>query len=218
MAAIIKEIYNCNYIIMTEIKSYTDIELIEQYRQSGEGRYVGELYKRHTKMVLVLCCKYLKNKEIAKEAAVQIFENLISYLKKYTIDNFRSWLMSVTRNHCYMMLRNEKGIVEYCDFFERNVDEFVEFEDVFTLSSKEEEEKRFVSLEQAVENLPVEQRECIKLFYLKGNSYSDITGITGYDFKQIKSFLQNGRRNLKKALTQSGISAAMLSVLFIYNY
>jgi len=200
---------------MTDLKAYNDLELIGLYKKHGEGRYIGELYKRHTKMVLVLCCKYLKDKDIAKEAVVQIFENLISYLRKYDIANFRNWLISVTRNHCYMMLRSEKGIVEYCDFFEKNVEEFVEFEDILNQEDKEEEERRYESLEQAVEQLPEEQRECIKLFYLKGNSYSDITTITGYDFKQIKSYLQNGRRNLKKALTQQELIALFMWVFLI---
>ena len=197
----------------TDLKAYSDAQLVDLYRESGEGRYVGELYKRHIKTVLVLCCKYLKNKEIAKEAVMQVFENVIRHLRRYSIDNFNNWLISVTRNHCYMMLRNEKGIIEYCDFFQKNVEDHVEFEDIFTLSSKEEEEKRYASLERAVENLPEEQRQCIKLFYLKGSSYSDITSVTGYDFKQIKSFLQNGRRNLKKALAQQGFSGILLVVL-----
>lgn len=198
----------------TDLKAYTDSQLIELYKQKGEGKYVGELYKRHTKMVLLICYKYLKNRDIAKEAVMQVFENIIQYLKKYSIENFRSWLVSVARNHCYMMLRSEKGIIEYCDIFEKNIDERVEFEDILISNIKEEEEKRFESLEKAVENLPEEQKKCIKLFYLKGNSYSEITGLTGYDFKQIKSFLQNGRRNLKNVLTRQGFSTFLLLAFF----
>ena len=201
-----------------DIKAYSDLELVERYRESGEGRYMAELYKRHTKMVLVLCYKYLKDKDVAKEAVMQIFENLLHNLRKYSIDNFRSWLMSVTRNHCLLMLRRESGIVEYCDFFQKNVEEFVEFEDIFTLNSKEEEEKRYDSLFEAVEQLPEEQRDCITLFYLKGKTYSDITEITGYDFKQIKSYLQNGRRNLRKVLSEGGLKAMVIvATLLLLN-
>jgi len=199
----------------TELKDCSDLELVELYRKEGSGTYIGELYKRHTKMVLVLCCKYLKDRDIAKEAVVQIFENLISYLKKYTITNFQSWLISVTRNHCYMMLKSDKGFVEYCDLFEKNVEDFVEFEDIFTQENKEEEERQFDNLEKAVELLPKEQKECIKLFYLKGKSYSDITDITGYNYKQIKSFLQNGRRNLKISLTRAAAYCVILLAIFL---
>ncbi len=203
----------------TDLTAYSDVQLVELYQQCGEGKYVGALYKRHIKMVLLICYKYLKDKEIAKEAVMQVFENLICYLKKYSISNFKSWLTTVTRNHCYMMLRSDKGIVEYCDIFKKNVEEYVEFEDVFTLNCKEEEEKRYENLENAIENLPNEQRECIKLFYWKGNTYSQITQITGYDYKQIKSYLQNGRRTLKKVLSHQELTIFLLMALtFIVKF
>ena len=196
---------------MANFAEKTDIELVTLYKTKGDGFYLGELYKRYTKLVFVLCYKYLKDRDVAQEAVAQIFESLIVSLKKYQIDNFKSWLMTVSRNHCLMMLKCEKGIVEYCDFFEKNIPEVVEFEDIFYQDDRDEKERILNRLNEAVDTLPKEQKTCIELFYLGGKSYAEIIESTGYDFKQIKSYLQNGRRNLKNYLSKESIFLIFLS-------
>lgn len=191
----------------------SDIEIIRVYRDTNDTSFLGELYKRYTKMMLVMCYKYLKSKEVAKEAVAQVFEVLIEALKKYDIDNFKSWLMTVCRNHCFLMLKNNKGIVEYCDFFEKNAPDVVEFEDIFTQYDKEDREKVFDKLYDGIADLPEEQKRCIELFYLQGKSYGEIIEVTGYSFKQIKSYLQNGRRNLRNYL---GKAVALLMFFFYF--
>ena len=189
----------------------TDTELVMLYRKTGEGVYLGSLYKRYTKLVYVVCFKYLKDREVAEEAVQQIFETLIVSLRKYEVSNFKSWLTTVSRNHCIIMLKNDKNIVEYCDFFEKNVEEVVEFEDIFNQEDRQQKDKMIDKLSSAVEALPKEQKICIELFYLKGKSYSEITELTDYDFKKIKSYLQNGKRNLRNFLTKE---AKLIILLF----
>lgn len=191
----------------------TDTELAMLYRTTGEGVYLGSLYKRYTKLVYVVCFKYLKDREVAEEAVQQIFEALIVSLRKYEVSNFKSWLTTVSRNHCIIMLKNNKNIVEYCDFFEKNVEEIVEFEDIFNQEDRQQKDKMIDKLSSAVEALPKEQKICIELFYLKGKSYAEITELTDYDFKKIKSYLQNGKRNLRIFLTKE----AMLMILLFYS-
>ncbi|MBQ3689846.1 MAG: sigma-70 family RNA polymerase sigma factor [Bacteroidales bacterium] len=191
----------------------TDTELAMLYRKTGEGVYLGSLYKRYTKLVYVVCFKYLKDREVAEEAVQQIFEALIVSLRKYEVSNFKSWLTTVSRNHCIIMLKNNKNIVEYCDFFEKNVEEIVEFEDIFNQEDRQQKDKMIDKLSSAVEALPKEQKICIELFYLKGKSYAEITELTDYDFKKIKSYLQNGKRNLRNFLTKE----AMLMILLFYS-
>lgn len=179
----------------------SDIDLVEYYRNTRDGRYLAALYKRYTKMVYVLCCKYLKDDAFAQDAVQLIFEKLLVSIHKYKIDNFRNWLISVTRNSCFVFLRQNRNLVEYCDFFEKNLDDFVEFDEVLNQENREARENALNNLETAISNLPTEQRECVTLFYLKGKSYADIEKDTGYSFNQIKSYIQNGRRNLKNALS-----------------
>ncbi|MCQ2253775.1 MAG: sigma-70 family RNA polymerase sigma factor [Bacteroidales bacterium] len=194
-----------------QFKEKSDLQLVSLYKDTGEGRYVGELYKRYTKMVFVLCCKYLKDESFADDAVQLIFEKLLVILPKYKIDNFKCWLVSVTRNSCFLFLRRNKDMVEYCDFFEKNLDDFVEFDEILNQENREDKERTFQKLEAALTKLPEEQAECVRLFYLCGKSYAEISSDTGYSFNMIKSYIQNGRRNLKKMM---GVSCLLLGSIF----
>jgi len=195
------------------MKDLTDIEIVELYKESSDLECVGVLFKRYSRMTFVLCDRILKDETRAKEAMMGVFENLITYLKKYKIDNFRSWLISVIRNHCFMILRKRKQNIEINDFYEKNPEIFMEFDDVFNPKDKEKQEERFLMLDKAISSLPREQAECVELFYCKGNTYEQISEITGFSFNQIKSHIQNGKRNIKNILSRSeGLAEAVFLV------
>ncbi len=165
-------------------------------------------------MAYVICDRILKDSVRAKEAVMAVFENLLVYLKKYEIDNFRSWLISVLRNQCYLTLRQKSNNVNFSEFCEKNSEEFMEFNEVFTLSDKEVQEQKFRQLDMAMSNLPREQAECVELFYMKGKTYDQISEITGYTFNQIKSHIQNGKRNLKNIILKN--ETLLLAFLFYF--
>ncbi|MDI1356513.1 MAG: sigma-70 family RNA polymerase sigma factor [bacterium] len=177
-------------------KSTNDEDLAKLYFTSGNKRFVGELFEKHVQTVFGVCLFYLRNKEAAKDAVMQIFEKLLLELKKNEVRNFRAWLSFVVRNHCLSIIRGNRN-----KYF--LPEEYLDFE--VTDATLEEEEKisgvnEETLLEHLKEVLPLlkdTQRICIELFYLKGNSYEDIKKRTGYDLNQIKSFIQNGKRNLK---------------------
>jgi RNA polymerase sigma-70 factor (ECF subfamily) len=52
-------------------------------------------------------------------------------------------------------------------------------------------------LEKCIETLGDEQKQCVKLFYLQEKCYKEITESTGFDMNKVKSYIQNGKRNLK---------------------
>jgi RNA polymerase sigma-70 factor (ECF subfamily) len=52
-------------------------------------------------------------------------------------------------------------------------------------------------LEEAIQELSEEQKLCVNLFYLQKKSYQQITDRTGFTLMQVKSYIQNGKRNLK---------------------
>ena len=58
-------------------------------------------------------------------------------------------------------------------------------------------EEDLSQMEVCLQTLPSEQRTCLTLFYLERKSYTEVADLTGYDLKQVKSYLQNGRRMLK---------------------
>ncbi len=173
-----------------------DLELIQQFRESGNPDFIGILFQRYTEMVYLICFKYLKDDEDSKDAAMQVFEYLPTFLRKHDITNFKSWLHVTTKNHCLMQLRSrkaheqKKNKVDAADFSMQNGP-------VLHLADEDNLEDDLALLERGLADIPEEQRLCVDLFYLQQKSYKEIAEKTGYDLNKVRSFIQNGRRNLK---------------------
>lgn len=183
------------------ISNLTDEALVEHYVVNKNNSYLTELFNRYTTLVFGVCVKYLRDSEEAKDATMQIFEKLVTDLEKHQIKTFRPWLHTVAKNHCLMRLRKETGVSFSSVEHKVNEDGFMEFDAEEHLhDNKFEQEVKLEQLESAVNNLNVEQRRCIELFYFKQKCYDEIATITGFTAKQVKSYIQNGRRNLKISL------------------
>jgi len=172
--------------------SVSDQELVKQYKSTGDLVLLSQLYQRYMDLVYGVCLKYFKDQENAKDAVMQIFEELVSKLKKHEVENFKGWLHQLTKNHCLMQLRTPKNLktVEFKA-------ELVQNEENVHLNGVLEKEENFTKLQYCLGTLTEEQRTAIKLFYLDGKCYNEIVEITGQDWNQVRSFIQNGRRNLK---------------------
>ncbi|HQZ50698.1 MAG: sigma-70 family RNA polymerase sigma factor [Chitinophagaceae bacterium] len=172
--------------------SLSDKELVALYKESGDMAILGELYQRYMELVYGVCLKYYKDPETAKDSVMQIFEELVPKLRKHEVENFKPWLHQVAKNHCLMQLRTPKNMktVEFKY-------ELVQSEDNVHLNGVLEKEENFKKLEFCLGTLTNEQRETVKLFYLDGKCYNEIVEITGLEWNQVRSFIQNGRRNLK---------------------
>lgn len=183
----------------------SDKELVALYKTSGDLAVLGELYQRYMDLVYGVCLKYFKEPETAKDSVIQIFEELVSKLKKHEVDNFKGWLHQLARNHCLMQLRTPKNLktIEFNP-------ELVQTEENVHLNGVLEREENFKKLEYCLGTLTSEQQQSIRLFYLDGKCYNEISEITGQDWNQVRSFIQNGRRNLKICMEKDGIEAADL--------
>jgi RNA polymerase sigma-70 factor (ECF subfamily) len=173
-------------------KNLTDEELVALYRKSEALEIVGELYNRYTGLVFGVCLKYLKDREEGKDAVMQIFEKLIVLLKTHEIMQFKGWLYVTARNHCLMQIRAGKGkkFEEISPFLMDNGGEM-------HLLEGPETEEDLTKLERCIERLGDEQKQCVRLFYLEEKCYKEITEATGFDLNKVKSYIQNGKRNLK---------------------
>lgn len=183
------------------IQALSDNELLAQYKKGGDNSLVGELYKRYSHLVFGVCLKYLKNEDEAKDAVLQIFENLLEDLKKHEISNFKSWLHSVARNHCLMFLRKQQTQQKRVNEYEAVYEPEESFDTPFAVHDKEEKEVMLTKLEEAITQLKDEQRICIELFYLEEKCYNEVADLTGYDIKKVKSYIQNGKRNLANIMS-----------------
>lgn len=199
--------------ISKNISEYNDLEIIELYKKSNDKSYVGELYKRYTGFVFLISMKYLKDENASKDAVMQIFEKLFSDLQKHSITNFKSWLHTVTRNHCLLEIRKDTHVQKKVNEFKKDSEIFMDSENDFHLLEKEENENKLLKIDDAINQLNEEQKQCVKLFYIENKSYKEIVDLTGYDLNKVKSFIQNGKRNLKIILERAGLTGMILLII-----
>jgi RNA polymerase sigma factor (sigma-70 family) len=169
----------------------TDRELIDQYKTSGKPEVLGEPYQRYMELVYGVCLKYFKEPEDAKDCVMTIYEELTSKLKKHEVENFKGWLYQLAKNHCLMKLRKKKIIPVNIDVTTVQSEENLHLSDAF------EKEENFRQMEFCLSQLGAEQRQAVELFYLQNKCYKEIAETTGLDVNKVRSFIQNGRRNLK---------------------
>ena len=180
----------------------TDPELLEKFYAGHNNEWLGILLQRYTLLLLGVSMKYLKNEEEAKDSVQQIFLKVIQELHKYKVQYFKSWLYMVAKNHCLMKLRDRQGkvMIEINDRLTSKPDEET------NLQALVENDHTLELLEASLKELKVEQQQCVTLFYLQKKSYQEVSDETGYNLLQVKSYIQNGKRNLK-ILIENKLSA-----------
>ena len=171
----------------------SDLELIQKYK-NGNKDAIGILYKKYMHLIYGSCLKYFKNEEKSKDAVMEIYELLTKALLKHEIQHFKSWLYRVTFNHCMQVIRAEKKTSEKALNFKKDSINFMESNHDEHLSIEKEE--LLVHLEECIRKLKDFQNNCIKRFYIQEQSYNEIVEQTGYTLKKVKSYIQNGKRNL----------------------
>lgn len=176
----------------------SDNELINIFKKKGDAEALAILYNRYIHLVYGVCLKYLRNKQDSEDATMQIFEKLILEVPKFEIKNFKSWLHVMSKNFCLMKLRTFKSSVEFEEAFISSAN--VEFDSKMHHEDEVSIEHNLSALEKCLKTLNEEQRKCIELFYLKEKSYREIVNIEGYDLKNVKSHIQNGKRNIKHCI------------------
>lgn len=171
----------------------TDTELLDRYYREHDNQWLGILLERYTLLLLGVCMKYLKNEEEARDSVQQIFLKAITELAKYKVEYFKSWIYMVAKNHCLMKLRDRQGKMP------------AELSDRHAVTAAEETNQQELLqndltldlLEESLKELNPEQQQCVTLFYLQKKSYTEISEQTGFSMLQVKSYIQNGKRNLK---------------------
>jgi len=172
----------------------TEQQLLDRFYDDHDNQWLGILLQRYTLLLLGVCMKYLKNEEEARDSVQQVFLKVITELHKYKVDYFKSWLYMVAKNHCLMKIRDRQGKAT------------TEIRDQLAVQHPDEDENKYKHLEKdrqldlmasCLEELNEEQKTCVTLFYLEKKSYQEIADKTGFSLMQVKSYIQNGKRNLK---------------------
>ena len=171
----------------------TDQELIKKFKQTSDLDYLAALYNRYLHLIFTVALKYVKVKEDAEDISIEIFQLLQNKLPEQEINNFGGWLHTVTKNQCLMHLRSlgrvKQKEIDYASFMEIAKDQHHNDEEQLEVDLKK--------LEDCIKRLSKEQKKCVELFYKQEKCYKEITNLTGFELKKVKSFLQNGKRNLQ---------------------
>ena len=183
----------------------TDQELLDRFRRTGESDWLGKVYERYMELVYGLCLKYLKDEGLAEDAVMTVFEALLVKVPEHEIQNFKNWLYTFVRNHCLMQLRREKP--QQTVSFEP---EFMQFEEFPHLIEEHSENGQAKYLEDCLGKLSPQQKSCIKLFYYEGKTYKEIADMKCHEVGKIRSYIQNGRRNLRICLEKKQAKAKHL--------
>lgn len=175
-------------------------KLLTMYRETGDLRALGKLYEPYMPLIFGVCLKYYKDEARSEDAVMEIFESLIAKLRIHKVNNFKSWLYTLARNHCLMELRADMRIDTV------DIDNHLVENDTFLHQHHKGEgvsEEQLVLMEACLETLNAEQKKCVRLFYLEQKCYKEVADITGYDLNKVKSHIQNGKRNLKICMEKS---------------
>jgi RNA polymerase sigma-70 factor (ECF subfamily) len=186
------------FLLSKKVVRQSDAEIIFSFKKSGDNFFIGILFDRYSHLAFAVCMNYLKNEDDSKDAVIHIFEKISSDLKKYDVKQFSHWLHTVTKNYCLKELSRKKHAVDLSEAENELAEEFFHS----NMDATDMSNLFLANLDEALATLTEEQKKCIDLFYLEEKSYNDIATITGYTFNQVKSYIQNGKRNLKIFLTK----------------
>lgn len=142
-------------------------------------------------LIYGICLKYLDHPDDAKDAVINIYEELIIKVKKHQIDYFKAWLYQLSKNHCLMQLRKKK------QYFEKINDGDVQYAETSHLEEVKQKEIQLDLMQSCIDELGPEQQLSVRLFYLQNKCYKEIAEETSTEIGKVKSYIQNGRRNLK---------------------
>lgn len=169
--------------------NFSDAELLQLHKSTQNNEWLGVLLQRYTLLLFGVCMKYFKNESQAKDAVQQIFLKSLATIPKHEIGFFKGWIYMVARNYCLMELRHKN--------LEQDLNENIDFEDSNEVEAAQVREINLSLLEESLPLLNKEQQLCINLFYIKQKTYTEIVEETNFTYMQVKSFIQNGKRNLK---------------------
>lgn len=179
-------------IFRKQTPEHSDRDLLDLYRSSGLSEYLGQLYERYLELAYGICLKYLQDEQAAQDAVMAVFEELLGKVQQHDIREFDKWLHTVLRNYCLMQLRRNNR--QKTQSFDPAFMQSAEVEHPVGDTDIEQDEQ---ALRECIETLPPQQKQCVSLFYLDGQSYKEIAEGLSEDLGKVRSYIQNGRRNLK---------------------
>lgn len=181
---------------MKKIKEdITEEELLNRYYSDGKPKWLGMILENYSLLLFGVCMKYLKDATAAKDSVQQVFVKALEEIPKGEILNLGGWLYQVAKNECLSQLRSAKKHLGADYLLQMPQSEYISIDKLLL------EEKREAELIRVLNKLKEDQKECLTLFFFEHKSYQQIAKLKNISLKQVKSNIQNGKRNIKIELT-----------------
>lgn len=198
----LKKVHKPDNATRQNLTKLADDELLQSLTKDNYGDIVNEIFNRYSHILYGVCYKYLKNTEESKDAVQSIFEKIFIDLSNHTVKNLKSWLFVVAKNYCLMHIRKRQlDLKELTPESTTNVLYKLYQEELGQKIDDEVAEDQISKMLALMEKLSSQQGICLSLMYLENKSYKEIADITGFGMNEVKSHIQNGKRNLRKLLT-----------------
>lgn len=182
-----------------EAQPETDEMLVDAFQKTGNQDILARLFLKYSDLLYGVCLKYLGDPENARDAVMNIYQELLRKLPLHPVENFKSWAYVLSKNYCLMQLRaSKKRMTIPLDNYNVQSDDFSHLDSIL------EKEQTFKKLEKCMETLIGEQKTSIEMFYYGNKCYNEIVEATGMDWNRVRSNIQNGRRNLKNCMEKHG--------------
>ena len=182
-------------------ESLSDEALLERFVSGGSVAHLGALYERYMPMVYGICLKILREPGLAEDAVMAIYEEVARKLREHRVDSFRGWLYVLARNHCLMEYRKAKR--QPTDLYAPETMRLFDAAD--TPFEGDVPATNGPGLDKCLNSLVEMQRTCVQMFYYEDKSYKEIAEMMADEIGKIRSYIQNGRRNLRICLEKAGI-------------
>jgi RNA polymerase sigma factor (sigma-70 family) len=173
-----------------KLQDMPDEMLMERFKATRENGCFAEIFARHRKEIFHRCLAVVHQPSVAEDLTQETFKTAFVKIGLFCNGNAHAWLCSIARhlavNHARSaIVSHELSGIDSCPEV-GSVDKAN-----FNLPALEE-------VRAILKQLPAPQRICLKLFYIQGYSYKEVSQITGYSEGAVKSHIQNGRRQFAR--------------------
>jgi len=177
------------------------MDLVRRVRDEGDRAAFDRLVERHQRWLHAVCSRMLRSDDAGRDAAQEVFARALERLSTLRGENFPGWLKVIAVNHCLNTIDRNKRLVP------------IEHADTAPAPGPSPDARllhaeRVALARRLVARLPDKQKVVFCMKYIDGFSYDEIERLTGFSGNEVKSFLQNARRNVENWARAEGAAPA----------
>ena len=202
------KIFPFQSVNQTSIESIvTDDELVKSVLAGDESAF-ELIFNRYRRLVVHLVGRFFNQPETIEDISQQAFTKVYFSLKDFRGEHdksFQSWLSRLTINVCYDELRRKHRKPENL-FSDLSDDDFDFVENIVenkSLNGEEALSNKDLTA-KLLENLEVEDRLAVTLYYAEENSVSEVAEMLGWSESKLKTRLYRTRNYLRNILQRIG--------------